>query len=68
MLTEAQLEEAQQELKRREAERAKRYSDEYWARQHAAEKRFWERMLDKYPQLDQDTMYEIYSEIREFSK
>jgi len=65
-LTEEQLAEAQTELARREKERFDRYSREYAERQRAAEDAFWERMKAKYPQLDRDTMYDIWSEVDDF--
>jgi hypothetical protein len=66
MLNEEQLEEAQRVLHTREAERHRQYEAECARRYREEEKRFWERMTAKYPHLDQDTMYDIYSEMREF--
>jgi len=62
-LTEEQLAEAQQELIRRQKERTDQYTREYAERQRVAEEAFWARMQAKYPQLDKDTMHDIWSEI-----
>jgi hypothetical protein len=65
-LTEEQLQEATRELKRREDEKEQRYHEEWYAKQQAAEEKFWAGMLARYPQLDRDTMYDIYGECRDF--
>lgn len=65
-LTEEQLAEAQRELRRRAKEQSDRYTCEYAERMLAAEEAFWARMTAKYPQLDKDTMYDIYSEVSDW--
>lgn len=62
-LTEEQLQAAKAELDRRRAAEEKRYSDEYERKVREADERFWARMRAKYPHLDKDTMYDIYTEI-----
>lgn len=65
-LTEEQIQAAAAELRRREKARNDAYAEEYHREQKAAEERFWAGMLAQYPDLDRDTMYDIYHEIRNF--
>lgn len=65
-LTDAQLEEAKAELKRRETEQARRYSEEYARRQAEAEERLYLKMEAAYPGIDRETMYNIFSDMRDF--
>lgn len=65
-LTEEQIKEAEAELKRRQKEKSDAYHREYVRKQAEAEARFWVEMEAKYPQLGHDTMFDIYSELRDF--
>ena len=62
-LTEEQLAEARTELLRREKEIADRRNREYAEKVKRADDAFWERMTAKYPDIDRDTLYDIWSEI-----
>jgi hypothetical protein len=64
--TEEQLKEAQQELERREKAQDQKYHEEYVQRQREAEKRHWLKMEAAYPGIDHDTLYSIYSDMRDF--
>jgi hypothetical protein len=65
-LTEEQLKEAKAELERREKARNQKYHDEYVARQREAERLHWLKMEAAYPGIDHDTLYSIYSDMRDF--
>lgn len=65
-LTEEQLAEAKAELAKRDREQRRRYEEECARRNREAEDRFWAGMLTKYPDLDRDTMYDIWSEVDDY--
>lgn len=65
-LTEEQLEEARQEIRRRDKAQSDAYAAEWQCRQNEVKERFWTGMLAKYPGLDRETMYDIYWEVRDF--
>jgi hypothetical protein len=65
-LTEEQLAAAQEELRRREKERHDGYAREYARRQAEADERHWEKMEAAYPDLSRDTLYDIYSTMRDY--
>lgn len=65
-LTEEQLEEARQELARREKARNDAYSAEWQRKQNEAEERFLEKQDRYHPDIDRDTRYEIYADYRDF--
>jgi hypothetical protein len=65
-LTEEQLAEAREELAARAKAKSDEYAREYARRQHEAEERHWVKMEAAYPGINRDTMYEIYSDMRDF--
>ena len=65
-LTEAQLEEAKRELKRRDEAQAQMYHEQYMERQRAADARFKAKMDAAYPGVDEETRYAIYSDYRDY--
>lgn len=65
-LTEEQLAEAKAELARRKNEENQRYNQEYLRRQQEAEEFHWTKMEAAYPGISRDTMYSIYSDMRDF--
>jgi hypothetical protein len=64
--TEEQLKEAREELTRRDREQSRKYQEEYDRKQREAEKRHWLKMEAAYPGIDHDTLYSIYSDMRDF--
>lgn len=65
-LTEAQLEEAKQELKRRDEAQAQLYQQQYREQQRLADERFKAKMNAVYPGVDEDTRYAIYCDYRDY--
>lgn len=65
-LTEEQLAEAKQELKRRKDAQDKAYHDEWVRKQREADERFEAKMNAAYPGVDADTRYAIYSDYRNY--
>lgn len=61
-LTEEQIAEVGRVLREREKERARRASEEHARKMREAEERWEAKMDDKYPGIDRDTRYEIYSD------
>ncbi len=65
-LTEEQLQEAREELRRRDRARNDQYASEYLRQQKEAEERHWRKMEAAYPGISRDTMSCIYNDMRDF--
>lgn len=65
-LTEEQLREAEAELQRRAKQRSDEYSATYARAMREAEERHWVKMEAAYPGINRETLYSIYSDMREY--